>query len=706
MAPALVEAETDLLPSGDESGAAPGDRSFRPDVEGLRAVAVALVVLFHSDVSVLSGGYVGVDVFFVISCFAITGVLLRERQSTGRTSILSFYGRRCRRILPAASLVIVVTVALAYIFLDLGESSRTASDGLWAAVFLANFHFIASGTNYLASQQPPSPLQNFWSLAVEEQFYVVYPTFFLLVAKMRVLSFRARLSVGLAGIIVVSLIFSITETQSNSVNAFFSPFTRAWELALGALVAVGTPWLLTVPARIAGIATWFGLGFIALAAVLYTSNTPYPGSAVILPVVGSALIIAGGVNGSAYGVEMLLGIRPFRWLGRISYSLYLWHWPILIVAAEYAGKSTLSVRDNLGWDVVALGISVITYRLIENPVRHSQALRRSRGASIGLGAGLVLATLGLIALQSNLAGAAPKRPVLPATNQVALLPLHRVLEGVAASARIEQLPSNLSPPLAGILTTPNAYLGSTASAGCSNTGQGSVAKCTFGDVHGSHTMVLYGDSHANMWFRAVDDIAIRAHWKLILLFMDSCSATLLPIHHDSPGDWVACDQWHQKAEAMIRSVNPQLLIISQTSNYQRPDGTLYSASQWQKGLENTLARLTTAHTKKVVMANLTAPADAGADCLARHTHHIQACSGSPNRQAVAFNAAERRAASKSGARYINVLPWFCTKTCSSVIGNDEIYLVNDHVTVEYTLVLEGVLTKALHLPRSTDKPTG
>ena len=121
-------------------------------------------------------------------------------------------------------------------------------------------------------------------------------------------------------------------------------------------------------------------------------------------------------------------------------------------------------------------------------------------------------------------------------------------------------------------------------------------------------MVLYGDSHANMWFRAIDDIAIRSHWKLILLFMDSCSATLLPIHHDSPGDWVACDQWHQKAEAMIRSVNPQLLIISQTSNYRAPGREPIYPLEWQKGLEDTFARLTTAHTKKVVMANLTAPA--------------------------------------------------------------------------------------------------
>ena len=171
------------LAAGDEAGTTPEDRPFRPDVEGLRAVAVLLVVLFHSGVSWVSGGYVGVDVFFVISGFVITGVLLRERASSGRTSIFAFYGRRCRRIIPAATLVIIATVVLAYWFLGVAGGSSTATDGRWAAVFLANFHFIAIGTNYFSSQQPPSPLQNFWSLAVEEQFYVVYPTLFLVVAR-------------------------------------------------------------------------------------------------------------------------------------------------------------------------------------------------------------------------------------------------------------------------------------------------------------------------------------------------------------------------------------------------------------------------------------------------------------------------------------------------------------------------------------------
>src|ERR1700677_1931112 len=242
------------LTSGREAGTAPGDRRFRPDVQGLRAVAVLLVVLYHAGWQPLGGGYVGVDVFFVISGFVITGVLLRERSSSDRTSIVAFYGRRCRRIIPAATLVILATVTLAYVILGVVYGDQTAIDGRWAAVFLANFHFAAEGTNYLSAQQPPSLLQNFWSLAVEEQFYLVYPTIFLLLAAVRSrLSLQARLAIGLTVIIVASYALSVVQTASDPTVAYFSPATRAWELALGALVAVGTKWLLRIPPVIASL---------------------------------------------------------------------------------------------------------------------------------------------------------------------------------------------------------------------------------------------------------------------------------------------------------------------------------------------------------------------------------------------------------------------------------------------------------------------
>jgi peptidoglycan/LPS O-acetylase OafA/YrhL len=388
-----------FLDTGDEAGTAPGDRKFRPDVEGLRAVAVLLVVLYHADIPWLTGGFVGVDVFFVLSGFVITGLLLRERATAGTTKLLNFYGRRSRRILPAATLVIMLTVLASYHWLGFLTGDDTAQVGRTASLFYANFHFISTGTNYLASQAPPSALQNFWSLSVEEQFYVLYPTLFIVTAlAWSRVNLRLKLSIFLVVSIVASFTWSVVQTSSNGVSAYFSPFTRAWELALGGLVAVGSLQLAKLPRSVAVAMTWIGLGGILLAGFAYSATTTYPGSAVALPVIATALVVAGGTAAPRLGAEWILRIPPFRWLGKLSYSLYLWHWPILIIAAQYAGHS-LSVKDNLLWVLLALGFSIVSYFAVENPLRHWRFLSRSGIRSLGLGAVLVGASLGLMAFE-------------------------------------------------------------------------------------------------------------------------------------------------------------------------------------------------------------------------------------------------------------------------------------------------------------------
>ncbi len=347
----------------------------------------------------MTGGFVGVDVFFVISGFVITGLLLREHAAAGRNRLLAFYGRRCRRILPAASVVIVCAVLASYHWLGFLTGDETARTGRSASLFYSNFHFIAVGTNYLASQAPPSVLQNYWSLSVEEQFYLLYPTLFLFAAlTWRKVDVRSKLAVLLAAGISASLAWSIHQTSVNGVAAYFSPFTRAWELALGALVAVGSLQLAKLPRFIALAMTWSGLVGILVAAFVFNSTTSYPGSAVALPVLSAALVIAGGMARPTLGAESLLRSPPLQWIGRLSYSLYLWHWPILIIAAQHVGHG-LSVEENLLWLLVALALSIGSYFIIENPIRHWIFLSRSAGRSLALGAALVCGTLGIIAFE-------------------------------------------------------------------------------------------------------------------------------------------------------------------------------------------------------------------------------------------------------------------------------------------------------------------
>jgi peptidoglycan/LPS O-acetylase OafA/YrhL len=392
-----------LQRTGDEAGTAPEDRRFRPDVQGLRAVAVVLVVLFHAHVPGLSGGYVGVDVFFVISGFVITGVLLRERASTGSTSILTFYGRRVRRIIPAATLVIVAAVIASYVLLGPLSGNQTAADARWASVFLINFHFASTGTNYLAAQLPPSVLQNYWSLAVEEQFYLVYPAMVFVVASLsRVLTLRRRLGLVLGVAVTVSFAVSIIQTHSNPTAAYFSPLPRVWELALGGLVAVGTVNLRRLPPLVGALLSWLGLGAILLAAFAFSSTTAYPGCAVALPVIGTALVIAGGVATPAYGVEMLLRLPPFQWVGLISYSLYLWHWPVLTIAAQRSRTGGLSVGASMWCVLVSVALAMVTYLLLESPIRHNRFLTTKRWASLVLGGCLIASSLSVARVEIHL----------------------------------------------------------------------------------------------------------------------------------------------------------------------------------------------------------------------------------------------------------------------------------------------------------------
>ena len=668
-------------------------------------MAVLLVVLFHAGVSGLSGGYVGVDVFFVISGFVITGVLLRERAATEGTSILAFYGRRCRRIIPAATLVIVVTVILAYALLGV-VGNRTATDGIWAAVFLANFHFAATGTNYLTAQQPPSPLQNFWTLSVEEQFYVVFPSLFALVARARfVLGFRARLILGLGVVIVASFTISVVQTAGNPAVAYFSPFTRAWELALGALVAVATPWLLRLPTRLAAPATWVGLGAIALAAVSYDSHTAYPGSAAALPVVGTALVIAGGTVAPRFGAESLLRIRPLGLLGKLSYSLYLWHWPILILAAESAGVTSLPVTKNLEWLVVALGLSIATYVIVENPIRRSRPLLRSRWASVALGIGLIAFTLLIMAVELHLHSPGNAEAAVPGQIRGTTASPGQVERLVAAAPRIQKVPDPLDPPIG------STVLGypwkSPCWAGFTDT---TVPLCLFGDPRGTKSMVVVGDSHAQMWFYTIDAIAERSHWRLYYLAKSACPVALLRFTGDEEdygegGEYGQCDVWHQFVIHRIDQLDPDLVIVSQEDRQPPNNGTPYSSAQWESGMAHFFRSISAPRAEFIDLGNIPMLPQTGPDCIARHTDDVQACSAPVAEATTPYHRAEADAVESVGGRYIDPTPWLCSAVCTPVIGDYDVYFDHYHLMGPYALFLEGVLAQALRLPPSGDSAT-
>jgi peptidoglycan/LPS O-acetylase OafA/YrhL len=684
-----------FLASGNQAGTAPGDRRFRPDVEGLRAVAVLLVVFYHAEFPRVTGGFIGVDVFFVISGFVITGLLLRERRGTGHTSIVDFYARRVRRIIPAATLTILVTVAASYAVLGFVAGNSVADDGRWAAIFLSNFHFEAIGTNYFTATLPPSPLQNFWSLSVEEQFYLVYPTLFLVVASLRGrVSFEARMAVMLTAVIAGSFWLSVAQTASAPTAAYFSPFTRAWELALGALVAVGTPWLKRLPTSIAAALAWSGLVAIFAAAVTFTSATPYPGSLVAIPVVGAAFVIVGGVAEPRRGAERLLGLGPFQWFGKRSYSLYLWHWPILVIAAERAEKSSLPLRDTFWLVLLAIAVSMASYRFVENPIRY---LKLPPKTTVAAGAAVVVMTvltLSLAIATETTPDAAANLPVAPNTDAV--------LRNVAAAHSIHTVPSILVPGLADV----GSDYGEDGLPGACSAGleQSTEKLCTLGDVNGRRLLVVYGDSHAGMWLPAFNGLAKEAHMRLLVLSKPGCPAALLTISNprgvgDPAGAYRACDEWHTWAVKTINRLAPSILVVTQESGFTGPAQTLFSTSEWANGLNALFEKIPNPQIEKVILGNIPRFTQSPPTCLAAHLDQVQACSTPIAEADAPRDETEYAVAQSRHIRYIDPTPWFCSNVCTAVVGAYDVYIDQYHISAAYATYLQKPLADALFSQR-------
>jgi peptidoglycan/LPS O-acetylase OafA/YrhL len=688
---------------------------FRPDIEGMRAVAVGLVLLFHGYGKPFVGGFVGVDVFFVISGFLITGVLLHEQIKDGRISIGRFYARRVRRILPASALMVLATILVTYHLLGFIAGNELANDAKWTAVFAANIHFALLGTDYLGSQMPPSPLQHMWSLGVEEQFYLVWPTLFLLLVVIVRRSRRRKvfgvLVTSLLLIIGASLAWSVIQTSSNATWAYFSPLTRAWELALGALIAVVGPGVTRLPTRVFQAAALLGLAGIVVSALTLTSSMPYPGWAVAIPVVSSALLIWAGCGNPQTIVGRALSVRPMQWIGARSYSLYLWHWPILMIAAQYAGHR-LSAWQISGLLLAAVAASAITFRLVENPVRNSRALKSRTGLTLAIG--IVLSLLTILVAQWQIAAhfgtwnPLAAEPGSSANLSPTFATPSQVLDAVKAAQRIDVLPSSVAASLP-TASTPADQAKATGRFDCqkialpgnfvdfstSELGH-EFGQCAAGAEHGTKLMVVYGESRAAMWAAALEGVAAENGYKLRTFYMNGCPA--LDLHfmsYQTQAPNEECYQFHRSAIAAIRKLHPDLVITTSYSTQMLADGSQPAATQWQEGWASTFRELTQPGTRFAMLGDIPTWPNDDARCLAAHADAVQACSV-PISAATSENLdAEQAAAFAAGALYVPTLPWVCTDRCEPVIAHMRVYSNRFHFSKAYAVYLTGAVGAAL-----------
>jgi peptidoglycan/LPS O-acetylase OafA/YrhL len=682
-------------------------KSFRPDIQGLRAFAVIAVILDHLF-AWPTGGFVGVDIFFVVSGFLITGIVLREYDKTGHISFLGFYRRRIRRILPAATLVIVVTIAAAAVLLPSGRAWQTAADGFWAFFFSANWHMALVGTDYFQLGLPPSPLQHFWSLSVEEQFYFVWPWMML-----GVFAITARLGWQhgsrrrvVLGVFVVatlaSFAWSIYETAVNPTFAYFSTFSRAWELGIGAILAALVPVVSRVlPNAVRPILGWLGLLGIVASVFLISPDLPFPGPWAALPVLSTAVLIAAGTGatGAAYDWAMIpLTNRASRYVGDISYSLYLWHFPVIILLAS------LVPSDSLVYFGACLALmfllAIVSYHFVENTVRDSawlephdsEAKRRARrrrrrrknsrqrvpvSSVVGLSVSAVLAVILVWA---------------------AFIPQPRSAVAVYdASASATEAPAEVAPPCAGAdfmdaekgpgcdLAAIENVLRPSVDGLADDTGESfdcyklanqEFRTCNYGSKADDATRVaLVGDSHAAVLLPGLVPHLNELNWSLDTYTGNGCQ-------WKSPLPGGNCVEAMEETRNVLETGEQYDLVITTGARWAGGDTSVAAAAY-----DAAWGAVTARGTRVIVVADVPGVSDEAMACISRFGFqpNDNDCGTSRADAMVEVDPLIEAAAGGSGATLIDLTDYFCTDSfCPSVIGNEIVYRdTASHVTKTY-----------------------
>jgi peptidoglycan/LPS O-acetylase OafA/YrhL len=583
-------------------------------------------------------------------------------------------------------------------------------------LYVSNYRFILQGVDYLAATLPPSPFQHYWSLGVEEQFYLVWPALIIgtawLIRRARRRTRAHAPSSERPYLVVLTLVAAVSFAMSLIVTyvlapvAFFSLPTRAWQLAVGGLVALTAGQWRRLPPRAAAIAGWAGLGLLLLACTNLSTTTPYPGTAALLPVLGTALVIGAGCATPSRGCGRVLAWSPMRAIGRVSYSWYLWHWPVLLLAAPLLGHP-LGLAGRLAAALVSGGLAALTLRFIENPLRFAAPIRRSALGSLLLGG---VATAIAVCVGVALLGALPTpvgRGAPAAALTVTASPpptghnidaydaavqhaFAQVQAAVAASAELKAVPSNLDPPLADAA----AELKAIYRYGCLRSEfQVGQAECATGDTASTTTVALVGDSHAAMWAPAFQQVATQRRWRLETLGKAACPPMNLPDTNTLRRLVEHCEQWRDQTIARLRAEHPRLVAVSMWRGYgpgygSIPDFGSYDPA-WIDGLTRLVRQLRETGAKVLVLGPLPHLNTAVPGCLSEHLDDATACSPP---MSFAFNrpgiAAEAAATKAGGGQYADLTELFCTTNrCPVIVGNTLVYVDAGHLTLEYSRLL-------------------
>lgn len=483
-------------------------RERNPQIQALRALAALLVLVYHAKW--LDGGYIGVDIFYVISGFLITGILIRELDSKNTISLIAFYARRTKRLLPASFLVIFATGIAGYIFLPASMRESFGRDIIAASTYISNFLFALWENDYQNLNSTPSPIIHFWSLAVEEQFYLFWPFFILVLFRV---GKRRAVFLGIVATLASSFIFSLYLTERAPIWAFYILPTRAWELAAGALL-VFLPELKKARPLIALSA----FTTLAIATVIFNEATPFPGTAALAPVIATVFLLASRSKWPPF-IDFVAQSRLTQWLGAISYPLYLWHWPLLVIPAIYLGEELTTLQTSLLLAITVV-LAGLTHKFVEEPMREIKLSHRGVLSFAAIATSISVLVGGLTVMQhSNTIMI--NGPVTVSLDEVRLKPLINY-DGCHIS------------------------MGQTVS-----------PLCEYGDITSKKTIVLYGDSHAAQWFPALDLIGKKRGIKIVSLTKSACPSAEVIKELSSQYDVADCQAFRDSSIARIQKIKPQ-----------------------------------------------------------------------------------------------------------------------------------------------------
>lgn len=669
---------------------------FRPDIEGLRAIAVLFVLVWHAGISWLPGGFVGVDVFFVVSGFLMTSILHREMVNKSTVSVKNFYARRARRLIPASLATLVFTGIATYLILPQTRWWDIGLDIASAGSYIVNWRLAERSVDYLSENSAPSPVQHFWSLSVEEQFYIFWPILIIAIAWMvkKIHGNATRWVFGALSIIAIgSLAWSVYLTNSDPGRAYFVSTTRLWELALGGLVALSIPLAAKLPTAAAAAMSWLGVVGILGTGLLLTTAVPFPGFIALIPTVSTALVLASGPAAGTAGPVRIFSNRTIQWIGGCSYSMYLWHWPVLVIGGYFITDGLRETTVTEGITLVALSIlpAWLSLKMIENPVRDAARIKDSVKNSLYLAFFGIAACL-IVGMILSLAGPRPATGTYVSQYARAGNSMTDAkLMGAEVLAPLPRDDANGAPveSVAEMVPSPAQIRTDYDRCPVSRIDSAEVVACELGNRTSPKRIVLVGDSHAQQWIPSLTLLADRENWSLTAYIHDACPFKSGTVLRDGK-PYVDCMTWNREiSDRLLAGPMPTMLLTSSMGTGTDGSGSNAIAAALQPFADK--------GAKVVLIRDTPKPGIDQGECISANLKQLTKCARPRSETSDALGR-EQIAASQAvgGSVLVDLNDAICpTDQCAAVIGGVAVYRDSNHITSTYARTLSSRLLEQL-----------